>query len=101
MSKIKCLLCNDIIESKYRHDFKWCKCGKVAIDGGNDYLKITYPGTTIDDVEIIERADPSKIIRVKDLPEDQQHEWYSQFVEAMAKNKPNKSLKDLMKKKGD
>lgn len=39
VNKIKCKKCGDIIESTYRHDFKFCKCGAVAVDGGNDYLK--------------------------------------------------------------
>lgn len=38
-NRIKCNHCKDIIESTYRHDFKWCKCGKVAVDGGKDYLR--------------------------------------------------------------
>ena len=38
-NQIKCNLCEDIIESHYRHDFKRCKCGAVSIDGGKDYLK--------------------------------------------------------------
>ena len=36
---IKCVHCGDIIESKHCHDFKWCSCGKVAVDGGLDYLR--------------------------------------------------------------
>lgn len=36
---IKCKKCNDIIESTNRHDFKFCKCGAVAVDGGKDYLR--------------------------------------------------------------
>ena len=36
--KIKCLLCNDIIESKHRHDLASCKCESCYIDGGQDYL---------------------------------------------------------------
>lgn len=39
VNKIKCKRCCDIIESKYRHDFKFCHCGSVAVDGGTDYLK--------------------------------------------------------------
>lgn len=31
--KIKCLKCNDIIESLSVHDFKYCKCGACSIDG--------------------------------------------------------------------
>ena len=36
---IKCNCCGDIIESTDVHDFKTCKCGKVSVDGGKDYLK--------------------------------------------------------------
>lgn len=36
---IKCNKCGDIIESKHHHDFRRCKCGAVAVDGGQDYLK--------------------------------------------------------------
>lgn len=44
MSKIlrnmaKCRKCNDIIESKHRHDFKFCKCGAIAVDGGTAYIR--------------------------------------------------------------
>lgn len=39
VNKIKCKKCGDIIESTSVHDFKRCKCGSVAIDGGNYYLK--------------------------------------------------------------
>lgn len=37
---IKCNICGDIIYSKYRHDFKWCSCHTVAIDGGSDYCRV-------------------------------------------------------------
>jgi hypothetical protein len=40
----RCRKCNSIIESKHRHDFVWCKCQSIAVDGGKDYLKRTgYP----------------------------------------------------------
>ena len=35
----KCLLCGEIIESKYTHDFVTCKCGNLSVDGGLDYFK--------------------------------------------------------------
>ena len=38
-NKIKCNKCGDIIESIFIHDFKFCKCGAVAVDGGHDYLR--------------------------------------------------------------
>lgn len=40
-NKIKCKKCGDIIESKNKHDFVTCKCGSVAVDGGNSYLRRT------------------------------------------------------------
>jgi len=42
-NKVKCLFCGDIIESKFRHDFQECKCGKIFVDGGNSYQRIGYP----------------------------------------------------------
>ena len=39
VNKIKCKKCGDVIESTYRHDFKFCKCGAVAVDGGHEYLR--------------------------------------------------------------
>ena len=38
-NKAQCKACGDIIESVHRHDFKWCKCGEIAVDGGKAYLK--------------------------------------------------------------
>ena len=42
MIKRNSAICNksgDHIESKHRHDFVWCSCKSVAVDGGKDYLK--------------------------------------------------------------
>lgn len=36
---IKCKKCGDIIESIDVHDFKWCSCKTVAVDGGHEYLR--------------------------------------------------------------
>lgn len=34
-----CKKCGDYIRSKNRHDFKYCKCGAVAVDGGSWYAR--------------------------------------------------------------
>ena len=39
VNKAQCKLCGDIIESKHGHDFKWCSCGEIAVDGGKNYIK--------------------------------------------------------------
>jgi hypothetical protein len=36
---VSCLHCNTVIESKFRHDFVSCKCGAVSVDGGLDYQR--------------------------------------------------------------
>jgi len=38
-NKARCLLCNDVIESKHRHDFVWCSCESIFVDGGKAYLR--------------------------------------------------------------
>lgn len=63
-NKIQCKHCGDIIESKTVHDYKTCKCGKVAVDGGLYYLKRMFPSlpyqnhfidlSETEEVEIIE-----------------------------------------------
>ena len=39
VNAIKCNHCGDIIESRYRHEFVTCSCGKCSVDGGHDYLR--------------------------------------------------------------
>ena len=39
VNKIRCTKCGDVIESKSVHDFKFCKCESVAVDGGHNYLR--------------------------------------------------------------
>ncbi len=39
---VQCSLCMDRIWSRYRHDFRKCKCGKVFVDGGRSYLHCGY-----------------------------------------------------------
>ena len=39
VNKIQCNKCKDIIESKHVHDFKWCSCKSIAVDGGLEYLR--------------------------------------------------------------
>lgn len=51
-NRARCRWCGDIIESTYGHDFKWCSCLSIAVDGGLDYLKRAIgPAGTPDDLE--------------------------------------------------
>ena len=39
LNQVKCLKCGDEPFSRTVHDFKYCKCGNVAVDGGQEYLR--------------------------------------------------------------
>ena len=39
INRVMCLHCNDIITSKFAHDYVPCKCGKTFVDGGTDYRR--------------------------------------------------------------
>ena len=38
-NRAQCRLCKQILESYHRHDFKWCTCGEMYVDGGKDYIR--------------------------------------------------------------
>ena len=52
---IKCKDCGDEIESNFTHDFRTCKCGKVAVDGGHDYLKREGTSEDFEELSIVEK----------------------------------------------
>lgn len=40
MTRIKCLVCGKVLESKHRRDFKVCGCpNQTMLDGGDSYLR--------------------------------------------------------------
>ena len=45
---VRCRRCGETIESRHRHDFKFCSCNGVAVDGGREYLR------RVGDLELIE-----------------------------------------------
>lgn len=38
-NQVECKNCGDRPYSASVHDFKYCKCGDIAVDGGQDYLR--------------------------------------------------------------
>lgn len=52
MTKIKCKLCKTVVESRYRNEMRYCRCGEIFIDGGEDYLR--YGAGDINNVEVVE-----------------------------------------------
>lgn len=53
-NRIRCKLCGDVIESKYRHDFVECSCGACYTDGGKDYFNRGWDPAKGDWKDIIE-----------------------------------------------
>ena len=49
--KIRHRACGDVIQSMHRHDFKWCKCKGLAVDGGGAYLRMVGDIKNYDVVE--------------------------------------------------
>jgi hypothetical protein len=41
INQVRCTNCGWYIRSRNRHDFVTCKCGKVSIDGGSWYTKLS------------------------------------------------------------
>lgn len=52
INMIKCNHCGDIIVSESVHDFRFCSCGTVAVDGGNEYLRRTFKNSKDDLIEV-------------------------------------------------
>lgn len=53
---VRCPYCQEEIFSLHRHDFRRCKCGKVFVDGGDDYIKCGIePPLKINDIVMVTR----------------------------------------------
>jgi len=39
INAVECTKCGDIPRSRNRHDYRPCKCGAIAVDGGSWYLR--------------------------------------------------------------
>lgn len=35
----RCIYCGDTLQSKHRHDFKYCRCQAIFVDGGDAYFR--------------------------------------------------------------
>ena len=57
---IKCNTCGDVIESTFTHDFKFCSCGRVFIDGGLSYLRRGFQDSPDDYTDLSEFTDDEK-----------------------------------------
>lgn len=96
-NRAKCKLCQSIIESFHRHDYVSCKCGEIAIDGGqemcgasardfNNFLRIDDEGNEIV-VQFVEKAEDVKpLYNEENIQEKPSKEKMIQILEEMIKN---------------
>ena len=63
VNKIRCKKCEDIIESVHRHDFRFCKCGAVFVDGGKDYLRRGGKLTAYEDLSEVEEIKEDSFLK--------------------------------------
>ncbi len=57
-NKAQCRKCGDIVESKHVHDFVYCSCRTIAVDGGLEYLRRL--GDLDNIIELSEYADEER-----------------------------------------
>lgn len=38
----QCPKCQAVVFSRTRHDYRWCPCETIAVDGGLDYARVVY-----------------------------------------------------------
>jgi hypothetical protein len=55
--KLKCKKCGGVIESKFNHDFKYCPCRNIFIDGGMKYTRWGWAGKGNRDENLTEILD--------------------------------------------
>lgn len=66
-NQVKCNKCGDTPWSGHRHDFRRCKCGNIAVDGGDSYLRRVGSPTDCTEMSIeIEETDLVKMIEAVD-----------------------------------
>ena len=58
LNSAKCLLCGDVLISRYQHYFVTCKCTTLSIDGGQTYLRrLCYPMHSYEELSVNSDAD--------------------------------------------
>lgn len=68
-NRAKCTHCNDIIESKHRHDYVRCSCDRIAVDGGYNYQKLAFQEPS--DIMIVLDDDTERPLQFNREPESE------------------------------
>jgi hypothetical protein len=95
-TKVNCIVCpscKDVIFSRSRHDFHWCSCGEVAVDGGFDYIKMSFK--TVKPEIVVREVDASR--------EELYQDWNYRrdkfgFIKPLTKRKKRSKVKTEIRK---
>lgn len=101
-NKIQCNHCKSVIESKYTHDFVWCHCHKVAVDGGKEYLKRTFSKLSdYTEMSDVDKSEEDAIIAASKKRRQDTKEKNRQVKKANAKKLADKKAESKKKKAED
>lgn len=65
---VRCPGCGYCIYSMHRHDFRRCPCGKVFVDGGDDYLRYgAEPPVALEEVQTVYSAKKTAAQMMSDM----------------------------------
>lgn len=62
----KCLKCGAHITSRHRHDFRYCPCGAIFVDGGTDYLRAGGDLEYYEDTSVVDDTPETGVSSVQD-----------------------------------
>ncbi len=62
-NQVRCKKCGDTPYSSNRHDFRYCECKSIAVDGGNEYLKRVGDFRVMEEMSIEIPSDAEVAIR--------------------------------------
>ena len=68
-NQVECLKCGDKPFSANRHDYRPCKCGAVAVDGGMEYQRLAYDDAGMFRSMVIE-MDDSQVAKIRSALEE-------------------------------
>jgi len=57
LNMAQCKQCGVVIVSTSRHDYRTCKCGAIAVDGGREYLKSSGAAENIRHMAVVQSED--------------------------------------------
>ena len=58
INAFECPKCSALVFSRTRHDYRWCPCKEIAVDGGLEYSRVVYKGNFPESKEVV--VDASK-----------------------------------------